>query len=58
MPDNQDTKAEIRRIFERLSPDAQRVLAEVIKIERHHLHKGKPHGIVGELQAAIEKAIR
>jgi hypothetical protein len=58
MSEHKDTKAEVRRIFEQLSPDAQRVLAEVIKIERHHLHKGKPHGIVGELQTAIEKAIR
>ncbi len=58
MSDTSSTAEEVARIFKSLDVDAQRVLQAVIKIEHEHLHLGRPHGITGELQSAIEKAIQ
>jgi len=56
--ENLGTKDLVRGIFDELSPDAKLVLAEVIKIEHSNLHLGHPHGLPGEIQAAIDRVIR
>jgi hypothetical protein len=59
MSDNeQRTAIEVKKIVAALGTDARLVLVEVIKIEQRHLHLGKPHGVVGEIGTAVERAIR
>lgn len=54
----QRTAVEVKKIVAALGEDARMVLGEVIKIEQRHLHLGKPHGVVSEISAAVERAIR
>lgn len=57
-PGGVDTTHAIVDIYNGLSADAQKVLAEVIRIERKYLHLGRPHGVANEIVVAVEKSIR
>ena len=56
--ENRNTRSAVQEIFDRLSDDAKAILAEVIRIEQANLHMGRPHGMPGEIQAAVERVIR
>ena len=56
--ENESSKAASRRVLESMSKDAKLVLAEVLRIEQSHLYKSAPYGIVGEIQAAVEKVVK
>lgn len=58
MTERNDTRIAVQEIFDQLSDDAKKVLAEVIRIEQANLHMGRPHGLPGEIQSAIERVIR
>ncbi len=58
MSDNSATVDQVASIFRSLDIDAQRVLQVVIQVELDHLHLGKPHGIVAELQNGIERVVK
>jgi len=54
----QSVEAEVKRLWEELSPEAKRLVGKVIDVEKSKLHMGLPRGVNDELMAAIKEIVR
>lgn len=53
-----DEEKSIEEIWENLSDEARELLAEVLEIEREHLHFLKPEGIADMIIAKVEGIVK
>ena len=53
-----DTRAEIQSILGSTSPEVQRVVAEVLRLEREKLHLKVPRHIVEDITDLVKKIVK
>lgn len=51
-------KKTIKELLTQLSPEAQQLVSQVIRIEKEKLYMGKPHGVIDEIQTAVKEIVR
>ena len=53
-----DERDQIVHIFEKLSPEGQQLIIDVIRIENENLHLKRPHGIADQFVRKAEGIIK
>lgn len=53
-----DTREQVQELVRSASPEAQRVVAEVLRLERDKLHLKLPRGIVEDITDLVKKIVK
>ena len=47
----------LQELYNKLSPEAQRLVGKVLAIEKEKLHMGNPHGVYDEILKALDEVV-